>query len=156
VAFAAAARADVPWLPSAVPPKPATGPALTQGNFLKPEVGQATLDAALKQFPDRASWDTYAAHLRTRLQEGANLAPWPRRTPLNAVIRQRRAYDGYSVENVAFESVPGYFVTGNLYRPLDTPPPHGAAKSSLSARVSTETSTPKGSGVNARPLQDAA
>ena len=80
VSFAAAARADVPWLPSAVPPKPATGPALTQGNFLKPEVGQAVLDAALKQFPDRASWDTYAAHLRTRLQEGANLVPWPRRT----------------------------------------------------------------------------
>lgn len=129
VSFAAAARADVPWLPSAVPPKPATGPALTQGNFLKPEVGQAVLDAALKQFPDRASWDTYAAHLRTRLQEGANLAPWPRRTPLNAVIRQRRAYDGYSVENVAFESVPGYFVTGNLYRPLDTPPPHAVVLS---------------------------
>lgn len=129
VSFAAAARADVPWLPSAIPPKPATGPALTQGNFLKPEVGQATLDAALKQFPDRASWDAYAAHLRTRIQEGANLAPWPRRTPLNAVIRQRRAYDGYSVENVAFESVPGYFVTGNLYRPLNTPPPHAVVLS---------------------------
>lgn len=122
--LALGARADVPWLPAGIPPPPASGPALTQGNYLKPEVGQATLDAVLKQFPDRASWDAYAAHLRKRIQEGAGLAPWPKRTPLNAVIRQRRVHEGYTVENVAFESVPGYFVTGNLYRPLNAPPPH--------------------------------
>ncbi|MDP3070436.1 MAG: acetylxylan esterase [Opitutaceae bacterium] len=118
LSFAISAQADVPWLPPGLPPKPASGPALTQGNFLKPEQGRAVLEAALKQFPDRASWEAYAAHLRTRIQQGAGLAPWPKRTPLNAVIRQRRTHDGYSVENVAFESIPGYFVTGNLYRPL--------------------------------------
>src|SRR5262249_13768766 len=51
---------------------------------------------------------------------------WPKRTPLNAVIRSRREHDGYSVENVAFESIPGYFVTGNLYRPLHAQPPYAA------------------------------
>jgi dienelactone hydrolase len=126
---ASAATAAVAWNPPGLPPAPATGPALTQGNYLKPEQGQAMLDAALARFPDRAAWEAYAAHLRTRIQQGANLAPWPKRTPLNAVIRQRRAYDGYSVENVAFESVPGYFVTGNLYRPLNTPPPHAVVLS---------------------------
>ncbi len=40
------------------------------------------------------------------------------KTKLNAVIHSRRAYDGYSVENVYFESLPGFFVRGNLYRPL--------------------------------------
>ncbi|MBL9187119.1 MAG: acetylxylan esterase [Opitutaceae bacterium] len=118
LSFAVSVQADVPWLPPGFPPKPAAGPALTQGNYLKPEQGRAVLDAALKQFPDRASWEAYAAHLRTRIQQGANLSPWPKRTPLNAVVRQRRTHDGYSVENVAFESIPGYFVTGNLYRPL--------------------------------------
>ncbi len=120
LAFAAVslARADVPWLPAGFPPAPATGPALCPGAFLTPAQGAAVLDAALAQFPDRASWDTYAAHLRTRIQEAAGLAPWPRRTPLNAVIRDRREHDGYTVENVAFESAPGLFVTGNLYRPL--------------------------------------
>ena len=127
--FAAAANPPSSWLPAGLPPPPADGPALTQGAFLKPEQGQAVLDAALAQFSDRASWDAYATHLRTRIQEGAGLAPWPKRTPLNPVIRAKRNYDGYSVENVAFESVPGYFVTGSLYRPLDAKPPYAAVLS---------------------------
>ncbi len=128
-AFASTMHADVSWLPPGIPPAPAQGPALTQGAFLKPEQGKAVLDAALAQFPDRAAWDAYAKHLRTRIQAGAGLSPLPQRTPLNAAIRQRRTYDGYSVENVAFESIPGYFVTGNLYRPLNTKGPFPAVLS---------------------------
>jgi hypothetical protein len=115
---AAPATADVAWLPAGLPPPPAEGPALCPGGFLKSEQGRAVLDAALAQFPDRASWQAYTAHVRLRIQQGAGLAPWPRRTPLNAIIRARRECDGYTVENVAFESVPGSFVTGNLYRAL--------------------------------------
>jgi dienelactone hydrolase len=107
-----------------LPTAPTNGPALCQGNYLKPEQGKAVLDAALAQFPNRESWDSYARHVRERIQQGAGLAPWPRRTPLNPIIRARRVYDGYTVENVAFESVPGYFVTGNLFRPLNTKPPY--------------------------------
>jgi dienelactone hydrolase len=117
-ALMSTARADVPWLPPGLPLAPATGPALCPAGFITPTQGAAVLAAALTQFPDRASWDAYAAHLRNRIQEAAGLAPWPKRTPLNAIIRDRREHDGYTVENVAFESAPGVFVTGNLYRPL--------------------------------------
>ena len=55
-----------------------------------------------------------------------NLWPLPEKTPLNAVIRSRRTYDGYSVENVCFESIPGYYVCGNLYRPVDSTKKHAA------------------------------
>ncbi len=114
------AAPSVDWVPAdLLPPAPAIGPALCPGAFLKPEQGKAVLNAALARFPDRASWDAYAAHVRQRIQEGAGLAPWPKRTALNPVIRNRRIHDGYSVENVAFESLPGVFVTGNLYRPLN-------------------------------------
>ncbi len=119
----------VTWVPEGLPAAPSHGPALTQGAYLTPETGQALLDAALSRFPDRGSWEAYVGHARKRIQEGAGLAPWPERTPLNPVIRRKRTYDGYTVENVVFESIPGYFVTGNLYRPLNTRPPYAAVLS---------------------------
>ena len=121
---AVAAAPAVNWIPDGLPPAPTTGPALCVGAFLTPAQGKATLDSALAHFPDRASWEAYGRHIRQRIQEGARLAPWPRRTPLNPIVRAKRTYDGYTVENVAFESVPGYFVTGNVYRPLHAKPPY--------------------------------
>ncbi len=44
--------------------------------------------------------------------------PLPDKTPLNPLVHSRREHDGYSVENVALETMPGFFCTGNLYRPL--------------------------------------
>jgi dienelactone hydrolase len=114
----ALAAPSVNWVPAGLPPAPSEGPALCVGAYLKPEQGKATLDAALAQFPDRTSWEAYAQHVRQRIQAGAGLSPWPKRTPLNPIVRATRTYHGYTVANVAFESVPGYFVTGNLYRPL--------------------------------------
>ena len=117
-ACSALASTGLDWLPTGLPPAPAEGPALCTASYLTPAQGQSVLAATLARFPDQTSWQAYAEHLRTRIQEGAGLSPWPRRTALNPIIHSRRTYDGYSVESVAFESVPGYFVTGNLYRPL--------------------------------------
>jgi hypothetical protein len=119
-----ALAAEVDWLPPSLPPLPPAGRGI--GAIYTPAQGKAVLDAALARFPDRASWDAYAAHVRQRIQEAAGLSPWPARTPLNAVIHSRREHDGYSVENVYFESAPGNFVTGNLYRPLNAKPPFAA------------------------------
>jgi hypothetical protein len=123
VAPVAAVTPAITWVPEGLPPPPANKPPLTQGNYLKPEQGRAILDAALQRFPDRGAWEAYVGHVRNRIQEGAGLSPWPERTPLNPVVRRKRTYDGYSVENVVFESVPGYYVTGNLYRPLQARSP---------------------------------
>ncbi len=77
---------------------------------------------------DRAAWEATAAGLRRRILFAAGLLPMPPRTPLNAQIfgrverppftAGRVRVGGYSVEKVFFESLPGFFVTGNLYRPL--------------------------------------
>ncbi|PTY05938.1 acetylxylan esterase [Opitutaceae bacterium EW11] len=107
-------------MPSGLPAAPASGPVLCQRDYLTPEQGREVLEQAKKHFADAATWNAYADHVRLRIQQGARLAPWPQRTPLNPTVLSRRIYDGYTVENVTLETVPGYFLAGNLYRPSHT------------------------------------
>src|SRR5690606_33772323 len=102
-----AAGAQPSWLPPGLPPLAEEGPTLCPAAYLTPEQGEALLQATLAQFPDAAAWEGYASRVRQRIQEGAGLAPWPRRTPLNPIIRAVREHDGYSVANVALETAPG-------------------------------------------------
>jgi len=72
-----------------------------------------TPPASLEEWEERKQW------VRRQILVSQGLWPMPTKTPLNAVIHGRIEQDGYSVEKVYFESVPGFFVTGNLYRPLN-------------------------------------
>lgn len=65
----------------------------------------------------RETWDKRAERVRRQILVTEGLWPEPPRTPLNTVIHGRVERDGYTVEKVYFESIPGFFVTGNLYRP---------------------------------------
>ncbi len=62
-------------------------------------------------------WSRRARRIRELILKGADLDPLPPRRPLNPIYRNPRSYNGYSVVNVAFESLPGVFVTGSLYLP---------------------------------------
>ena len=63
------------------------------------------------------AWEARAAQVRRRILVSQGLWPLPTKTPLNAVHHGRIERDEYTVEKVYFESVPGFYVTGNLYRP---------------------------------------
>lgn len=65
----------------------------------------------------REAWEQRAEVVRRRVRVATGLWPWPEKTPLNAVVHGRIDRDTYTVEKVYFESRPGFFVTGNLYRP---------------------------------------
>lgn len=56
--------------------------------------------------------------IRSCMFEMLGINPSVKRNVLNPIIRSRRIMDGYTVENVAIESFPGYYVTGSLYRPV--------------------------------------
>ena len=73
-------------------------------------------------FTSRAEWDARAAYLREHVLASAGLLPLPERTPLNPVIFDELTREGYVVSKVYFESLPGFFVTGNLYRPVGQGP----------------------------------
>jgi uncharacterized protein len=81
-------------------------------------VGEDHLENLSPLYNDKAQWESRAADIRHGILAGAELDPLPDRTPLNAVIHDIRNHTNYTVENVYFESVPGFFVAGNLYRPL--------------------------------------
>jgi len=99
---------------------------LRQEDFYTEEQGLAELRKLESMYSNKEEWESRRQMLRTVMLEGLNLSPLPRRTPLNAVISSKRFKDGYTVENVYFESIPGYFVCGNLYRPLDDKQKHPA------------------------------
>lgn len=65
----------------------------------------------------KAEWDKRADYVRRQILISQGLWPLPTKTPLNAVIHGKIDFPDYSVEKGYFESSPGFFVTGNLYRP---------------------------------------
>jgi hypothetical protein len=83
------------------------------------------------RFTSSEQWNKRAAHLRELILASAGLLPIPERTPLRASIFDEVTRADYRVSKVYFESLPGFFVTGNLYRPLGDGPfpaiysPHG-------------------------------
>jgi dienelactone hydrolase len=50
------------------------------------------------------------------------LSPMPERSPLRATVTGTVEGDGYAVENLHYQSVPGLYVTANLYRPARVAP----------------------------------
>ena len=79
-----------------------------------------TLDTP-RTFPDIATlaqWKERSRAIREQIFVSSGLWPMPKKTPLHAVIFGKTVRDGYTVEKVYFQSWPGFYLAGNLYRPL--------------------------------------
>jgi dienelactone hydrolase len=68
----------------------------------------------------REAWEKRAGAVRRRVLVSQGLWPPPTKNVLEPVIHGTVERDGYTVSKVYFESLPGFFVTGNLYRPVGT------------------------------------
>ncbi|WP_353717899.1 acetylxylan esterase [Dyadobacter sp. 676] len=89
---------------------------LCQGAYFTEEQGKAFLE---KHVPaSRVEWEARAAQIRQQIRNGMDLQTLPEKPTSQPIIHSKKIMDGYSIENVAFESMPGIYVTGNLYRPL--------------------------------------
>ena len=62
-------------------------------------------------------WALRTERVRRKILVSAGLWPMPTKTPLNAVVHGLMDRGDYTIEKVFFESLPGFYVTGNLYRP---------------------------------------
>ncbi len=99
-------------------------PQLRQGQFLTEEQARDELASFAQSYSNLAEWQARANRIREGMLRGMELLPLPEKCPLRPIIHSKRKYNGYTVENVAFESLPGFFVTGNLYRPTKGKKPY--------------------------------
>ena len=79
------------------------------------ERADADADDAWRRLGSRKEYDACRAEMHARYV--AAIGGLPERTPLNAQVRGRIVRDGYVVEKVVYESLPGVYVTANLYLP---------------------------------------
>jgi dienelactone hydrolase len=95
----------------------------------EPKPGDKMIDAYLaaetakvsKRFLDGAKtleeWQKKRPRLHREYLDMLGLWPLPPRTPLKATVTGTLDRDGFVVEKLHFQSKPGLYVTGNLYRP---------------------------------------
>ena len=76
------------------------------------------LPYTFQPFLTKDVWLQRGGDLRRQIEVSTGLWPPPEKSPLKARIFGKVSKGDYSIEKVFFESYPGFYVTGNLYRPL--------------------------------------
>ena len=74
-------------------------------------------DAAAQEISSKENWEKVREQRRKETLQMLGLDPLPPRTPLNIQITGVIDQPEYTIEKIAFESMPQVFVTANLYVP---------------------------------------
>jgi dienelactone hydrolase len=93
---------------------------LCVGHYYTEDEAKVVIQQLKEKYQTKEEWLARAETIRAGILKGAGLDPLPAKTPLKPRYSEERKYKGYSVKNVAIESLPGVFVTGSLYLPEKT------------------------------------
>ena len=66
----------------------------------------------------RQAWEARRGVLKAQIQTALGLDPMPAKTPLHAQVFGKITTKDGTIEKVLIETMPGYYLGGNLYRPL--------------------------------------
>lgn len=94
-----------------------SNPNLCVGHYYTEEQARKVIDELKLQYDSRDEWVQRSEIIREGILQGAGLIPFPEKKELKPRYTEKRTYEGYSVLNVAIESLPGVYVTGSLYLP---------------------------------------
>jgi hypothetical protein len=84
---------------------------------------QEIADASLADVHTRGDWEKVRPELHRRFLDMLGLWPLPPRTDLRAVVTGWLETNAYTIEKLHFQSMPGLYVTANLYVPKDLKAP---------------------------------
>lgn len=82
-----------------------------------PAEGWAELDRIAAQYNDQISWQKRKDSLAIELLAALQLKKLPAVPTSKPIVTAVRKFDGYTVENIALEILPGIYVNGSLYKP---------------------------------------
>jgi dienelactone hydrolase len=99
------------------------GPRVPAQDARNTEIVTTDTHLPLPQFSSLKEWEARKAILRKQVLIAAGLSPMPEKTPLHAEVFGKIEEKDYTIEKVLLETLPGFYLGGNLYRPG-----HGQAK----------------------------
>ncbi|HEX5652119.1 MAG TPA: DUF4974 domain-containing protein, partial [Chitinophagaceae bacterium] len=81
------------------------------------EEGWAELDRIAAQYSNLTEWENRKKILKPCILEALQLSNLPAAPQSPIIISPRRKMNGYTVENIAIEILPGLWINGSLYKP---------------------------------------
>jgi dienelactone hydrolase len=117
--FAASFASNSSW-PQAAPAEPRTEASERLANYFRVETEKLAA-RCLDDINDINDWKAARERYRQELLEMLGLSPLPPRTDLQATITGTLEHQDFTVEKLHFQSMPGLYVTANLYLPKNAP-----------------------------------
>lgn len=84
----------------------------------EPADGWKYMDSLASLYHDKSSWEQRKEMLKPCLYAALQLTPLPVAPNSKPILTKKRVMDGYTVENIAIEILPGLYINGSMYKPL--------------------------------------
>ena len=91
-------------------------------NYFRAET-RSLAERCLADVRSREDWEAQRGKLRQELFEMLSLEPLPGRSDLKPVVTGKIDHEDFTVEKLHYQSMPGLYVTANLYLPKSLPKP---------------------------------
>lgn len=82
-----------------------------------PEEGKAEVAYLASLYTTKAEWEKRREEMKACMWKAIRLDKMPEKPSSAPIFANKRKMDGYSIENIAIELLPGLYVNGSIYKP---------------------------------------
>lgn len=94
-------------------------PDLCQGHYFTEKQAKKFHKKLSKNYHNKVEWEIRAKQIREGILDGLEIKNLAKNQPIRSIIREEKKFDGYTLQNVAIETLEGFYLCGNLYRPTN-------------------------------------